>query len=1259
MATPILSTVTGTTTGNASERIGQNATIAGTSLNDANTELLIRDPDEAPLKSPLEINDTLLSPNVNFRKGAETTIGILWADADRIYVKGGIEETFSVLADQPTNRQWVGFAQFDNGDIYGIENGSGFGGRIYFKQNNSTEWVRLLSPDPFGDSWTHIYRCPYSGRIYVCSGGTTGTSRKIYSKGVLDSHFVEEDPNNRNWVWITSDTEGNVYALEFNGRIYWKELGETGFIQYPNQTVNMPWRCIIQDSFGNIWALENRIRVRYVGASEFVLWDASNNLNRTYSSIGANSFGGMYFGVTNGALYYKAPELDDMSLVPKSDLRVGVYILVTATDDLYVTPGAYIFKSDMQEILPYQNITDQIQSSSETEIIFQTPEFELGTYKLAVENTDGISNELDFEILQAGSIPTLTSITGSTTGEPSERIGQNATIEGLDLQNITLLLRDPSEPLDLRPINRWKFEDNLLDSEGDSNGTATNAVYVSSNVSSSSKALAFNVANATTPEYFKVDFAGQNALNSSFSASFWAKGQVRNGFEKIELGSQYERCHAVATDGQSVVVVGMGDSTGDGNIYVSNDGGRTFSQKIIDSNLEVVYRIVYLGDGVFIATSGNTHSDGKVWRSGDYGANWILVGSTGSQFAPSLDYLDALVLVGGANVPPTSLISSQDYGLNFSVLTTITGLLQVSSILILSETSFLIGVQTSTFIGQIRKTTNFGTSFTTVATAGTVVFDIAKTNTGTIIALTGVGVGGNGKVLRSTNSGDSFSEITVDSTKGLFRGITVLPDNTIIIGSGFATGSGNIFVSFDDGLTFFESSISPVLEQVLAISYLASEKKLLVGTGTSTGDGDLYYCPYDIDVSYDSYVLLSPKSNGYDTATPNSNAVQIKLVDSPFFGYLFEFNATQYDINGDLQTIAKAVFKAQDYYDDNSITPQNVDSAFVFVLDSTKSGNDRAKLVVYTPTYTSATLEPISLEITNLSLLNNVLAEWKLVPDLGLPFEGSYNFQIDDLRVYDVALDDTEIAAVLDGEIEPPHPSYSPWQNITAQIQSSSGTEIIFQTPEFELGNYKIAVENEIGISNELDFTILAKAQALFRKLRNMFNQIGKSVSGDLISCAVSDLINPNGCSEFFGNLLKNGSFCETTDHWGVATTGGASSSSGSIVDREFHLVVNNGGSVDTDITISQHNILFRERTTYTLDIMAKTSAQTQTLRVQVTCGSESVERLITLGQTHTAFKIPPFTFFSSTFGSVRIFCGGAGNTGTIQIAYINLQELR
>jgi DNA-directed RNA polymerase delta subunit len=233
------------------------------------------------------------------------------------------------------------------------------------------------------------------------------------------------------------------------------------------------------------------------------------------------------------------------------------------------------------------------------------------------------------------------------------------------------------------------------------------------------------------------------------------------------------------------------------------------------------------------------------------------------------------------------------------------------------------------------------------------------------------------------------------------------------------------------------------------------------------------------------------------------------------------------------------------------------------------------------------------------------------------------------------------------------------WIDISDRIVSATDTTIVFTTPDITLGNYLLAVQNEIGISNELDFTILAKAQALFRKLRNMFNQIGKSVSGDLISCAVSDLINPNGCSEFFGNLLKNGSFCETTDHWGVATTGEASSSSGSIVDREFHLVVNNGGSVDTDITISQHNILFRERTTYTLDIMAKTSAQTQTIRIQVTCGSEIVERLITLGQTHTAFKIPPFTFFSSTFGSVRIFCGGAGNTGTIQIAYINLQELR
>jgi hypothetical protein len=877
--------------------------------------------------------------------------------------------------------------------------------------------------------------------------------------------------------------------------------------------------------------------------------------------------------------------------------------------------------------------------------------------------------------IQSGEVaatpPVLTSITGSTTGEPSERIGQNATIEGLDLQNITLLLRDPNEPLDLRPINRWKFEDNLLDSEGDANGTASNAVYVVSDVSSSSKALAFNVANATTAAHYKVDTAGQNALNSSLSASFWAKGQVKNGFEKVEMGSQFERITKMASF-ENVVVAGSGTGVGDAYIHTSYDYGRTFTKTQTISGANYVWSVHCTDSGVFLVGVGNDAQAGSsgLFRSLDKGDSFQQIAT--SEFSLSVDlavraissfgdtvYVSKSFLLSG--VQRSRIYKSTDLGDNFSLnYTSASPYLGTYGIVALSDSKIIFDlayeITGTTRASDIFVSNDSGASVSKVYQVDRRILCVIKKNEN-IVAFGGFNSTGRGVILKTENGGTSWETIIPDNNLAFMVDIDYDPVKNLFYIGADGTSTQRILITPE----FSTYEIYPSPKSFLGITAIKKlyNGMLLLGTGVGTNFGDIYRVYHDVSINLEITSLFSHKSPGYETETPNSNSVQIKLVDSPFFGYLFEFNATQYDINGDLQTIAKAVFRAQDYYDDNSITPQNVDSCFIFILDYTKSGNDRAKLVVYTPTYTSATLEPISLEITDLDLLNNILAEWKLVPDLGLPFEGSYNFQIDDLRIYDFALENDQVLEVLQGEIEPPHPSYSPWQNITAQIQSSSETEIIFQTPEFELGNYKIAVENEIGISNELDFTILAKAQALFRKLRNMFNQIGKSVSGDLISCAVSDLINPNGCSEFFGNLLKNGSFCETIDHWGVATTGGASSSSGSIVDREFHLVVNNGGSVDTDITISQHNILFRERTTYTLDIMAKTSAQTQTLRVQVTCGSESVERLITLGQTHTAFKIPPFTFFSSTFGSVRIFCGGAGNTGTIQIAYINLQELR
>jgi hypothetical protein len=345
MATPILSTVTGSSTGNASERIGQNATIAGTSLNDANTELLIRDPDEAPTKNPLQVVE---------------------------------------VAGQTVDRTWRDITSTPSGDVYAVVDN----GRIYWQEVETTGFIEVVG-QTVNRNWYSITSTP-SGDVYAAVHND-----RIYWQEVGTTGFIEVagQTANRLWVSITSTPSGDVYAVVSNGRIYWQGVGTTGFIEVAGQTVNRNWYSITSTPSGDVYAVVyvGRIYWQEVGTTGFIAV-AGQTVDRDWFAIASTPSGDVYAVLLFGRIY---------TLL-------------------------------MEEIFPYQNITDQIQSSTETEIIFQTPEFELGTYKLAVENNDGISNELDFEILESTPIPTLISVIGSTTGNNTERANLNATITGTD-----------------------------------------------------------------------------------------------------------------------------------------------------------------------------------------------------------------------------------------------------------------------------------------------------------------------------------------------------------------------------------------------------------------------------------------------------------------------------------------------------------------------------------------------------------------------------------------------------------------------------------------------------------------------------------------------------------------------------------------------------------------------------------------------------------------------------------------------------------
>jgi hypothetical protein len=159
------------------------------------------------------------------------------------------------------------------------------------------------------------------------------------------------------------------------------------------------------------------------------------------------------------------------------------------------------------------------------------------------------------------------------------------------------------------------------------------------------------------------------------------------------------------------------------------------------------------------------------------------------------------------------------------------------------------------------------------------------------------------------------------------------------------------------------------------------------------------------------------------------------------------------------------------------------------------------------------------------------------------------------------------------------------------------------------------------------------------------------------------DFVDPNICMEFFGNKLKNGSFCTNLSQWGLVTDGSQPGSvSASVVDKQ--LILNDNGHTSDNISslkLVQTGIKLRTLSSYSIHILGKSLSGIK--RIQIVLKSSTLETIIshtvTLTKTFRIIKLPPFTVFTSTDTLLEIQFGGSDNIGDARIGFINMQEMR
>ena len=273
--------------------------------------------------------------------------------------------------------------------------------------------------------------------------------------------------------------------------------------------------------------------------------------------------------------------------------------------------------------------------------------------------------------------------------------------------------------------------------------------------------------------------------------------------------------------------------------------------------------LCYLSHGIVLAGS---YSNGKIFRSTDYGSSWS---DLGQQFGEGqincLSYLGNGIVIAGTT-ENCRLLRSTDYGLNWSNVRSLDEMGSVKNTLNLGNGICLAFTDTDC---NCYRSTDYGQNWSLVDSISSEGAVICSSHIGNGIVIAGTQLDGN--ILRSTDYGLNWSDLGQQFSQDYIYSIFYLEGGVCLAGTG--TG-GKILRSTDYGLNWSD------LGQQASQSYIYCFAGIANSTffaGTST-DAKILISSPSLDVSNPiSYISDPPPS----PSTPESiSGFSVTQIDS-------------------------------------------------------------------------------------------------------------------------------------------------------------------------------------------------------------------------------------------------------------------------------------------------------------------------------------------------------------------------------------------
>jgi hypothetical protein len=354
-----------------------------------------------------------------------------------------------------------------------------------------------------------------------------------------------------------------------------------------------------------------------------------------------------------------------------------------------------------------------------------------------------------------------------------------------------------------------------------------------------------NLGIGTTNPLVALDVAG--AIRQELHTPTMPVGlndDIGKNWSQIEMGAGLERINSLVYCGNGIVLAGSGNGTDDGDIYRSTDFGLTWTQIEMGAGLEQIASLVYCGNGIVLAGSGISAGDGDIYRSTDFGVTWTQIEmGAGLELIISLVYCgNGIVLAGsGSGTGDGDIYRSTDFGVTWTKIEMGAGLEIIYSLVYCGNGIVLAGSGAGTGDADIYRSTDFGVTWTKIEMGAGLEQIISLVYCGNGIVLAGSGGGtGDGDIYRSTDFGVTWTQIEMGAGLEQIISLVYCGNGIVLAGSGYTpAGDGDIYRSTDYGVTWTQIEMGAGLEYILSLVYCGNGI-VLAGGGDSAGDGDIY-----------------------------------------------------------------------------------------------------------------------------------------------------------------------------------------------------------------------------------------------------------------------------------------------------------------------------------------------------------------------------------------------------------------------------------